>query len=162
MKSDITSKAIEYCIGAIREFYKNDNILWNINAGERCMVFRIGLYLDTLITSDPAFGKYSVDCEYNRQGDNVKSLVNKGHRNIIIPDILIHKRNYPDNIIAIKFKKTGNSISADKEKLLNLTDQNKEYKYKAGLLIVLGKKSFRVITYESGTIKSDERNTVEC
>lgn len=162
MKSDITSKAVKYCIESIKEFYEEDNILWKVDAGERCMVFRIGLYLDKLITHDSDFENYSVDCEYNRQGYNVKTLESKDHRDIIIPDILIHKRNFPDNIVAIEFKKTGNSISGDKKKLLNLTDQNKEYKYKAGLLVVLGKKSFRVITYEAGKIKSDERYTVVC
>lgn len=76
----------------------------------------------------------------------------------IFTDIIVHKRKSPCNEIAIEAKKieTGNNktdeIDSDRERLVNLTSQDGNYKYKMGILCIFHpwdpeRKRFR-ITHE--------------
>ena len=139
--------AIKCCKNAIREFYKKDYKLIDLQCNERSMMFRIGIYLYEHMKAHNSLNEYDLDCEYNRKGINIKTIDDKK----IIPDILIHKRDDDNiNLVAIEIKKSGNSIKHDKEKLEKLTDNNGKYRYSQGLVIVLRKKSFRIIQFIEG------------
>lgn len=143
-------------ISALQEFYDNDAILFSFCSGavaERCMVFRIGHYMQNLIIfpNEALFRDLVLDCEYNRHGECVKMVdgPTKG-----IPDLLIHQRkNDNNNILCIEFKKKTASSSgelADEKKLEIFTSESHEYKYLYGFHIHLDKQGATVAVYKDG------------
>jgi len=107
---------------AIDIFVEKDKHLLAADANERSMSHRIAVYLE-----QEAPG-YDVDCEYNRDGFDVKRLaLEERHTSddndeavTVFPDIIIHRRgNNNHNLLVIEMKKavTGADISYDLRKL---------------------------------------------
>ena len=53
---------------AYRKFLKNDSCLLAVVANERSITHRFAIYLED------EFPNYNVDCEYNREGTNIKRI----------------------------------------------------------------------------------------
>lgn len=90
----------------------------------------------------------------------------------IFTDIIVHKRKSACNEIAIEAKKieTGNNktdeIDSDRERLINLTSQDGNYKYKMGILCIFHpwdpeRESFKITHefYKNGRLFAKERIT---
>lgn len=141
---------------SLEKFYKNDrDIIEMDNEGdmisEQCMVFHIGCYMKNKMNTLAKFQWADLDCEYNRNMTDPKMMRN-GRR--IIPDLVIHRRrSNRNNLLVIEFKKR-NAESCDKEndrnKLMYLTDQKKEFKYNFGLFIELSRYEVHVEVYKEG------------
>lgn len=127
---------------AVRLVYKNDFDLLELDANERAIAHRLGVYLE------PSFKRgdvqFTVDCEYNRYGEELtpKSLsgieICKNSENptdSIVPDILIHIRKScdKDNLAAFEIKSNGTLSECDHLKLAGLTSLREKYKYEFGL-----------------------------
>ena len=118
-------------IWALLHFYFNDKYLLDKNVHERSMTFRLGIYLQQI------FPDWNVDCEYNK---NVTSPLenkflfhrcerapemdcvncNKQKECTVFPDIIIHKRGTPQNLLVIEAKKApakSGKIDTDKKRL---------------------------------------------
>ena len=106
-------------INILNQVESNDKILLENNSHEISLVFRFAYYLANKIENDT---DYKVDLEYNRN-KNVVKQINGRNRRI---DLIVHKRNKNDNLIAIEFKKNKDSTIDKKE----LEDIIKEYNYK--------------------------------
>ena len=132
---------------AIKKFTINDKYLIDHDVHEQTITTQISSYLKSIITG------WHVDTEYNRNGDNPKSLKNIGN---IKPDILIHRRglNNPNkvednNLLIIEFKKspTSSERNYDLEKI-NAFINEFPYYYKFGAFIELvnsdGGKYFKI------------------
>ena len=141
--NDILDKVEE----ALNKLYEKDQYLIhseeNNHVSERSITHKLGVYLT------PLFEGYDVDCEYNRFGCEGK-FVEKLNQNVI-PDIIIHKRGKCNNFIAIEVKTWWNKskVSADKDKLTELTKS--KYNYKYGISLVINKnrdKVSKVIFYK--------------
>ena len=142
---------------ALQCFYLNDADLVHINAHERSMTFRLGMYLQLF------FSDWNVDCEYNRNfcmQDYIKYLVTtpnckkyvecklcgKKHAGCrVFPDIIIHKRKDKENLLVIEAKIKAGEISkqshGNKTKIKKDKDKIEEYlksnmfEYQYGLFI---------------------------
>ena len=95
---ELLSMAVDKC-------YANDTCL--IQRGmERASVSRIFLYMYELIQNEPrfeVFRGYDLDCEYNKNGGQVKWTPRCP--NGTFPDIILHKRNCnEDNLLVVEFK----------------------------------------------------------
>lgn len=114
---------------------------------ERSCAFRIGHYLCNKLIQDEArkkrFGKYHVDMEYNKKGDQPKIIKDRRRR----PDLIVHRRSVDDdNLLVVEFKhslkRTTSRYKAqifkDKDKLKGFTCESGEYKYKLGVLVEVG------------------------
>ena len=115
---------------AIEQFYQNDSDLLNRDNYEVTVSCKLSQYLC------PLFQDYSVDSEYNKHIDSEKhnSELNKEIR----PDIIIHKRgNDDDNLVYIEIKTDHNNDNRqdDIKKVISMTKQTGEYKYKLGIFI---------------------------
>ena len=105
---------------------------------------------------------YKVDTEYNRHRGDTKKLNGRNVR----PDILIHKRRTDDyNFAWIEVKKANTntntkiqSIEKDRERLANVTRQDGKYRYKYGVLIIIGKDKNRrkIEYYQDGRVVSPQ------
>lgn len=130
---------------------KNDSYLLLRDVSERSITHKLAEYLQQL------FPEYNVDCEYNRNGDEPKSIkvlksqlegiltakqLSKFHQELIeravYPDIIIHHRGTnKDNKCIIEVKKSNSSDDTDydEQKLIAYTgDENDNVlKYQIGI-----------------------------
>lgn len=98
----------EQVINALQLFIDNDRHLLEVDANERSLTHRIGMYLQD------QFPDYDVDCEYNRNIHIPKRVHPieyhpdaQNKEKLVLPDIIVHKRGNNDhNLLIIEFKKT--------------------------------------------------------
>ncbi|MCK9591654.1 MAG: hypothetical protein M0Q91_06570 [Methanoregula sp.] len=114
-------------INALDVFIKKDLELLQLRVDERAISHRIADHLQRF------FLDWHVDCEYNRRGKKPKDQ--EGH--LVRPDIIIHHRGVPENLLCIEIKKEGESLEDDKIKLKNFTDPLGDDRYLFGLLLVI-------------------------
>jgi hypothetical protein len=97
---------------ALRNLAVSDRHLLENNLSERCIASRLAMYLQK------EFSEYSVDVEYNRQGNIPKKLelseecanyLDEEGKASVVPDVIVHRRG-PDgpNILVLELKKTSN------------------------------------------------------
>lgn len=106
-------------INAYKSLLKNDSYLLATDVNERSITHKLAEYLQV------EFSEYNVDCEYNRNGLDVKGLeslvknIASDNTDVVsvFPDIIIHHRGSNDNFIVIEAKKSSNK-SNDNEKLV--------------------------------------------
>lgn len=139
---------------ALTQFLDRERDLLSRDVNERSITHKLAEYLQG------QFPEWNVDCEYNRLGYKAKTLpaVNEIRTDdtdgrTIYPDIVVHKRGEPDNLLVIEVKKSGNSRGGDEKKLTALTRDDGGYAYRLGLYLVFDcdKQSLaRVTCYANG------------
>jgi len=99
----------------LREFVVEQQDLFLNDVSEQA----ISHHLATKLAS--CFSGWHVDCEYNRNGNDVKKLMYalSDHGRVtsrnVVPDIIIHKRMTPVNLLAIEVKKSTNIENSFKD-----------------------------------------------
>lgn len=101
---------------ALDRLIECDSYLLDANSSERSVTHRLAVYLMEV------FPDYDVDCEYNRDGFDVKRL-ELPQRNCVddaldavtvFPDIVVHRRgSNKHNLFVIEVKKSSSTISSD-------------------------------------------------
>lgn len=101
---------------AIEQLLVIDHHLLDANASERSLSHRLAIHLID------QFPDYEIDCEYNRDGFDVKKLT-LAERDFkddeldavtVFPDIIVHKRGHQNNnLLVIEIKKASSSVSHD-------------------------------------------------
>jgi hypothetical protein len=84
---------------ALQRLVENDHDLLELNANERTITGRLGIYLQEL------FPEWNVDCEHNRILECVNEVVIDLVVTLIVPDIIVHGRNTGDNLVSFEVKK---------------------------------------------------------
>jgi hypothetical protein len=126
---------------AIAQLLEKDFFLLQIDANERAISHRLGLYLQLL------FDEWHVDCEYNRDLDNPKRLktytrfidakldaklsvgcISETDPITVFPDIIVHERGTHNNLLIIEMKKTTSQIS-DEFDYFKLQEFKHQYGY---------------------------------
>ena len=142
-------------ITALTEFYGRETYLFANDLGERTLTHRLAVHLEK------QFAGWEVDCDYDRLGERTLRLP---HGTIvstddhlaksIYPDIVVHQRKIPNNLLAIELRKASNHQPPehDQHKLRALTDPHLWFAYWIGLYLVLGKTSVVSDVYVGGVI----------
>jgi hypothetical protein len=143
-------------VAALREFYAHEAVLFEKDLGERALTHRLAVHLEK------QFPGWQVDCDYDRLGERTLRLP---HGTIIstddhfgksvYPDIVVHQRDIPNNLLAIEVRKTVNHqpLEHDQHKLRGLTDPHLWFAYWIGVLLTLGKEQVTMSeVYTSGAI----------
>ncbi len=130
---------------ALVQLIERDGYLLQIDANERAISHRLGIYLQLL------FEDWDVDCEYNRNLDDPKRIKTvKGfldtkyyERGIaeteaitVFPDIIIHKRGTHNNLLVIEMKKTTSQVD-DRFDHYKLREFKYQLKYPYAIFIKL-------------------------
>jgi hypothetical protein len=133
---------LDKVVAALKEFYAREAFLFARDLGERTLTHRLAVCLER------QFPGFQVDCDYDRLGERTLLLP---HGTIvstddhlgksIYPDIVVHRREIPNNLLAIEVRKQGNHqpIGHDEQKLSALTDPHLWFAYGIGVLVTLGK-----------------------
>jgi hypothetical protein len=147
---------LDKAIAALVEFYTSEAFLFEHDLGERTLTHRLAAWLQK------HFPEFTVDCGYDRLGPRTMHLP---HGTItstddhldksIYPDIVVHQRDVPKNLLAIEVRKASNHQPEehDRQKLRALTDPHPWFAYAVGVLLILGKTSVsKSEVYTSGVI----------
>jgi hypothetical protein len=148
-------------VTALSEFYAREAFLFEKDLGERTLTHRLAVYLEK------QFQGWEVDCDYSRLGDRTLRLP-KGTivstddhlGKSIFPDIVVHQREIPNNLLAIEVRKASNHQPPehDQHKLQALTDPHLWFAYGTGIYLVLGKSSVVSDVYIGGVIDKPASN----
>ena len=130
-------------IDALQEFYARENFLLERDLGERALTHRLAVCIER------HFPGWEVDCDYDRLGERTMRLP---HGTIastddhlgksIYPDIVVHQREIPNNLLAIEVRKSTNHqpIEHEQHKLKGLTDPHLWFAYSIGTMVTLARK----------------------
>ena len=130
-------------VTALQEFYARESFLLEKDLGERTLTHRLAVHVEK------EFPGWEVDCDYDRLGDRTLRLP---HGTIVstddhlgksvYPDIVVHQRAIPNNLLAVEVRKSGNHqpVEHDQHKLRALTDPHLWFAYWIGVFVTLGKK----------------------
>ena len=130
-------------VGAIREFYAREVHLFEKDLGERTLTHRLAVQIEK------HFPGWEVDCDYDRLGERTLRLphgtvvsTDDHFGKSIYPDIVVHQREIPNNLLAIELRKANNHqpLEHDQHKLQALADPHLWFAYRIGVLVTLGKK----------------------
>jgi hypothetical protein len=136
---DLVAACLQRAIDAL---WNDDRHLLTADASERSLTHCLAVHLAA------AFPNYSVDCEYNRDGFDVKRLALPVRGGVdedlldavtVFPDIIVHVRGRPDrNLLVVEVKKASSRMSDDFDFLkLEAFKQDLDYAFAAHLRIGL-------------------------
>jgi len=102
-------------IAALERLLADDHHLLTVDANERSISFRFGMYLQTELP------EYHVDCEYNRTGVDPKRIghlclrtdIEDTEGKTVFPDVIAHIRGQKRNYLVVEFKKTSSTVDRD-------------------------------------------------
>src|SRR5579864_787666 len=129
-------------VAALKEFYAREAFLFEHDLGERALTHRLAVQLER------QFPDFEVDCDFDRLGPRTLNLP---HGSIvstddhlvksIYPDIVVHQRAVPNNLLAIEVRKSDNHqpLEHDRHKLRALTDARIWFAYWIGAMVSLSK-----------------------
>jgi hypothetical protein len=129
-------------VGAISEFYARESHLLEKDLGERTLTHRLAVQVEK------QFPGWEVDCDYNRLGERTLRLprgtivsTDDTLAKSVFPDIVVHQRDIPNNLLAIELRKASNHQPPehDQHKLKALTDPHLWFAYWIGALLTLAK-----------------------
>jgi hypothetical protein len=146
---------LDKVVSALAEFYARETFLFAHDLGERTLTHRLAVYLEK------QFSGWQVDCDYNRLGERSLRLphgtivsTDDSIGKSIYPDIVVHQREIPNNLLAVEVRKASNHQPPehDRHKLRALTDPHLWFAYWIGVYLVLGKNSVVSDVYVGGVI----------
>jgi hypothetical protein len=130
-------------VAALQEFFAREGFLMERDLGERTLTHRLAVYIEK------QFSGWEVDCDYDRLGDRTMRLphgsivsTDDHYGKSVYPDIVVHQRDIPNNLLAIEVRKASNHqpIEHDQHKLKALTDPHLWFAYSIGIMVTLASK----------------------
>jgi hypothetical protein len=146
---------LDKVVTALTEFYGSETWLFEHDLGERTLTHRLAVHLEK------QFPDWKVDCNYDRLGERTLrlprgSIVSTDDHlaKSIYPDIVVHQREIPKNLLAIEVRKATNHQSPehDQHKLRAMTDPHLWFAYGIGIYLVLDKKNVVAEVYVGGVM----------
>lgn len=113
---------------SVNYLFKNDLFLLKNDASERSITHKLAEYLQK------EFPEWHVDCEYNRDLDDVKRRPSDAG---FYPDIVVHIRDIDKNLLIIEVKKSNGKYNDEETRLKEATISKYRYNYQLGIFITL-------------------------
>jgi hypothetical protein len=135
---------LDKMVRALGEFYARETHLLDRDLGERVLTHRFAVHLER------QFDGWDVDCDYNRLGERRLRLpkasivsTDDDSGKSVFPDIVVHRRQVPENLLAFEVRKAANHQPADhdRHKLRAMTDPHLWHAFRAGVLLMLARKN---------------------
>jgi hypothetical protein len=143
MRAEVEAE-LDKVVRALGEFFARESHLFDKDLGERVLTHRLAVHLEHQFTG------WDVDCDYNRLGErrlrlpkgSIVSTDDDGGKSVF-PDIVVHHRTVPENLLAIELRKAANHqpVEHDRHKLRAMTDPHLWHASRAGLLLTLARRN---------------------
>jgi hypothetical protein len=143
MRAEVEAE-LDKVVRALGEFFARETHLLDKDLGERVLTHRLAVHLES------QFAGWDVDCDYNRLGERRLRLpkgsivsTDDDSGKSVFPDIVVHHRSVPENLLAIELRKAANHqpVEHDRHKLRAMTDPHLWHAFRAGVLLTLAKKN---------------------
>jgi hypothetical protein len=144
-------------VAALQEFYTQEAFLLDKDVGERALTHRLAVCIEK------HYPGWEVDCDYNRLGERTLRLphgtivsTDDALGKSIFPDIVVHQRAIPNNLLAVEVRKASNHqpIEHDQQKLKAMTDPHVWFAYWIGVLLTLSRKKIEMCeVYVAGKLE---------
>ncbi len=143
MRAEVEAE-LDKVVRALDEFFAREGHLLDKDLGERALTHRLAVHLEH------QFSGWDVDCDYNRLGERRLKLpkgsivsTDDDSGKSVFPDIVVHHRSVPENLLAIELRKAANHqpVEHDRHKLRAMTDPHLWHAFRAGVLLTLAKKN---------------------
>jgi hypothetical protein len=144
-------------VTALTEFYGHETYILDKDLGERTLTHRLAVHVER------QFPGWEVDCDYNRLGERTLRLprgtivsTDDTLGKSVFPDIVVHQRDIPNNLLAIEVRKAFNHQPPehDQHKLEALTDPHLWFAYWIGVLLTLAKNNVAICkVYVGGKVE---------
>ncbi len=134
---------LDKVVHALELFYARETHILEKDLGERTLTHRLAVHLER------QFEGWEIDCDYSRLGERTLrlpkgSIVSTDDHlgKSVYPDIVVHQRAIPNNLLAIEVRKESNHQPPehDQHKLRGLTDPHLWFAYRIGVYLTLGRK----------------------
>lgn len=155
MRAEVEAE-LEKVVRALVAFYARETHLLDKDLGERALTHRLAVHLERQFTG------WDVDCDYNRLGERRLKLpkgsivsTDDDSGKSVFPDIVVHHRSVPENLLAIELRKAVNHqpVDHDRHKLRAMTDPHLWHAFRAGVLLTLAKKNVAALeVYVGGVV----------
>ena len=127
----------EILIPSLKKLYAMDYDNIRFGVSERNICARLAHHMENRmrrydkVNGEGLFREYFADVEYNRMGNgDLKHYENSAHRPVyMVSDLLIQKRGYGRNLLAVEMKRKGNHrhVEEDKNRLKSLVTSPSDY-----------------------------------
>jgi hypothetical protein len=129
-------------IAAIVDLHSCDSDLLYRDVNERSITHKLAEHLQR------GFSDWHVDCEYNRDGDDVKRLelplrgeltsTEATEARTVFPDIVVHRRGTDHNLVVVEVKKHGGAVDTKDREKVEAFVTSPGYRYLHGMTLKLG------------------------
>jgi hypothetical protein len=142
MQPEKIQAELDKVVSALGDFYAREGQLFEKDPGERTFSHRLAVHVER------QFDGWDVDCDYNRLGERRLRLptgtiisTDDSSGKSVFPDIVVHHRAIPENLLAIEVRKATNHQPPehDQHKLRGLTDPHLWFAYQIGVMLTLAK-----------------------
>ena len=144
---------LDKVVSALRDFYACETHLLEKDLGERTITHRLAVHLEK------QFAEWDVDCDYDRLGERTLRLPRASVASTddhfgksVYPDIVVHHRSIPENLLAVEVRKAGNhqALEHDQQKLRVMTDPHLWFACRIGVDLTLEKAGVTVSDVYAG------------
>ena len=125
-KKKLTEELIDIFEKAKNEFLEKEKSIIKNDTNERTLTQRLAFYLELQLRKNIKYENYSVNCEYNKDGEDIKRLKfgKNAKRKKIYPDIIIHQVKEIEKLKALTDEKNGYCYVLGIYFELDITDNN--------------------------------------
>lgn len=134
MANEIERKSIinDILIPSLERLYKKDYFNIRIGVSERNICARLAHHMETIMHGRDNFRDYFADVEYNRKNDGTIKH-SKGYKKVsllMVSDLIVHKRNVDNNLLAVEMKRWNNydKRKEDRDRLKSIVSSPEEGK----------------------------------
>ena len=112
MANEIERRCIinDILIPSLQQLYEKDYFNIRIGVSERNICARLAHHMETIMHEKDNFRDYFADVEYNRKNDGTIKH-SEGYKKVsllMVSDLIVHKRNADNNLLAVEMKRWNN------------------------------------------------------
>ena len=119
-------------IPSLQRLYEKDYFNIRIGVSERNICARLAHHMETIMHEKDNFRDYFADVEYNRKNDGTIKH-SEGYKKVsllMVSDLIVHKRNADNNLLAVEMKRWNNydKRKEDRDRLKSVVSSPEEGK----------------------------------
>jgi len=112
MANEIERRCIinDILIPSLQQLYEKDYFNIRIGVSERNICARLAYHMETIMHESDNFRDFFADVEYNRKNDGTIKH-SEGYKKVsllMVSDLIVHKRNADNNLLAVEMKRWNN------------------------------------------------------
>ena len=161
----------EILIPSLQQLYEKDYFNIRNGVSERNICARLAHHMEIIMDRSNHFNGYFADVEYNRKNDGTIKH-SEGYKKVsltMVSDLIVHKRNADNNLLAVEMKRWNNydKRKEDRDRLKSIVSSPEEgkddcvYDTTLGAFIIYSTQKVLIEFYENVNGKGDWIGEIE-